>query len=166
MEFRYEYKQDNMDPNDFNVVMHPVEQIIKIKYHRGIQEIDQIEAGDWIDLRAAEETVVHTGDYVDIPLGVSMQLPKGFEAIVAPRSSLFKRTGLIMANSIGIIDESYCGDGDEWHFIGYATRESIIAKNERICQFRIIPHQPSIVFMKVETLGNDNRGGIGSTGKL
>lgn len=99
-----------------------------------------------------------------IPLGVAMELPHGYEALVAPRSSTFKKYGLILANSIGIIDESYKGDNDEWNFLALAVRDTKIHKNERICQFRIIQHQPLIHLEEVETLGNADRGGIGSTG--
>lgn len=140
--------------------------IIKIKYIRDISMIDFIEQGNFIDLRAAETVELKAGEYAAIPLGVAMELPEGYEAIVAPRSSTFKKYGVIMANSIGIIDESFKGDNDEWHFLAYALRDTVIPKNERICQFRIIEHQPSIIFKSVETLGNPDRGGIGSTGRL
>jgi dUTP pyrophosphatase len=138
---------------------------IKIKYLRDIAKIAKIEVGDWIDLRAGETTRIKAGEYQMIPLGVAMELPKGYEAIVAPRSSTFKKYGVLLANSIGIIDESYKGDNDEWNFLAYATRDTVIHRNERICQFRIVKHQPSIRMVEVETLGNANRGGFGSTGK-
>lgn len=121
--------------------------------------------GDWIDLRAAETVEMKAGEFKMIPLGVAMELPKGYEALVVPRSSTFKRYGIILANSIGIIDESYKGDDDEWNFLAYAMRDTEIKKNERICQFRIIGHQPEIEIKEVDTLGNANRGGIGSTGR-
>ncbi len=121
--------------------------------------------GDWIDLRAAETVEMKAGEFKMIPLGVAMELPKGYEALVVPRSSTFKRYGIILANSIGIIDESYKGDDDEWNFLAYAMRDTEIKKNERICQFRIIEHQPEIRIEEVDTLGNENRGGIGSTGR-
>lgn len=139
---------------------------IKIKYLRDIFPIDKLHAGDWIDLRSAEDTFIKAGEYKMIPLGIAMELPKGYEALVAPRSSTYKKYGVIAANSIGVIDESYKGDGDEWHFLAFATRSTFIAKNERICQFRIIQHQPILKFETVETLGNENRGGIGSTGRV
>jgi dUTP pyrophosphatase len=106
------------------------------------------------------------GEYAMIPLGVAMELPSGYEALVAPRSSTFRKYGVLLVNSIGIIDESYCGDGDEWNFLAFAVRDTIIPKNERICQFRIIEHQPAVAFDEVETLGNPDRGGIGSTGRV
>ena len=139
---------------------------IKIKYLRDIQKIERFNVGDWIDLRAAEDIVMSKGEFRLIPLGVAMELPEGYEALVAPRSSTFKKYGILLANSIGIIDESYKGDGDEWHFPALATKNIIIAKNERICQFRIIAHQPMIHLKEVESLGNADRGGIGSTGRV
>lgn len=137
---------------------------IKIKYLRDIKKIERFNVGDWIDLRAGEEVAMKKGEYRMIPLGVAMELPAGYEALVAPRSSTFKKYGLLLANSIGIIDETYKGDNDEWNFLAYATRDTVIHKNERICQFRIIQHQPLIHLQEVETLGNTDRGGIGSTG--
>jgi dUTP pyrophosphatase len=139
---------------------------IKIKYVRDIQKIERFNVGDWIDLRAGEDIVLKQGDFKLIPLGVAMELPHGYEALVAPRSSTFKKLGVILANSIGIIDESYKGDGDEWHFPAIAMRDTVIHKNERICQFRIIQHQPLIHLKEVDHLGNPDRGGIGSTGTI
>lgn len=139
---------------------------IKIKYLRDIDEIKAAKGGDWVDLRAGETVELKAGEYAMIPLGVAMERPKGYEALVAPRSSTFRKYGVILVNSIGVIDESYCGDNDEWNFLAYAVRDTIIPKNERICQFRIIEHQPPIEFEVVETLGNPNRGGIGSTGRV
>lgn len=139
---------------------------IKIKYLRDIQKIERFNVGDWIDLRCAEDTTLIAGQFQLIPLGVAMELPHGYEALVAPRSSTFKKYGVILANSLGIIDESYKGDNDEWHFPAYAMRDTVIRKNERICQFRIIEHQPLVKLVEVDELGNDNRGGIGSTGRM
>ncbi len=139
---------------------------IKIKYLRDIQKIERFNVGDWIDLRAAEDVVMYGGEYKLIPLGVAMELPHGYEALVAPRSSTFKKCGIIMTNSIGIIDESFKGDNDEWHFPAFAMYDTMIRKNERICQFRIIEHMPQIHLKEVECLGNDDRGGIGSTGSI
>jgi dUTP pyrophosphatase len=139
---------------------------IKIKYLRDIKKIERFNVGDWIDLRAAVDVTMKAGDYRMIPLGVAMELPHGYEALVAPRSSTFKKYGLMLANSIGIIDETYKGDNDEWHFLAFAMRDTVIHKNERICQFRIIEHQTLIHLEEVERLGNTDRGGIGSTGKF
>ena len=139
---------------------------IRIRYLRNILKIEKFNVGDWIDLRAAEEVHLNAGDFKLIPLGVAMELPEGYEALVAPRSSTFKKLGIMLANSIGIIDESYKGDNDEWHFPAYAVKDTVIHKNERICQFRIIEHQPMIHLVEVASLGNADRGGIGSTGRV
>lgn len=139
---------------------------IKIKYLTGIQTIEKINVGDWIDLRVAEDVDLQAGEFKLIPLGVAMELPKGYEALVVPRSSTFMKYGIIQTNSVGIIDESYCGDNDQWHFPAYALRECHIKKNERICQFRIIRHQPDLMIYKVDNLENDDRGGLGSTGRI
>lgn len=138
---------------------------IKIKYLKDIEKINKISVGDWIDLRAAEDVTLKAGEYKMFPLGVAMELPEGYEALVAPRSSTFRKYGVLLANSIGIIDESFKGDNDEWQFLAYATRDTFIPKNERICQFRIIEHQPKINLIEVDSLGNADRGGIGSTGR-
>lgn len=141
--------------------------IIRIKKVRdGVLLPEKISKGDWIDLRAAKSVVLKAGEFEWIPLGIAMELPAGYEAIVAPRSSTFKRCGILLANSIGIIDESYKGDNDEWHFPALAIRDTTIMVNERICQFRIIKHQPDIEFEIVYSLGNDDRGGLGSTGRV
>lgn len=141
-----------------------MKKIIKIRYLRDIERIGKIKGGDWIDLRAAEDVTMKAGEFRMIPLGIAMELPVGYEAWVVPRSSTFKKYGIILANSIGIIDEDYKGDSDEWNFLAYAVRDTEIKKNERICQFRIIGHQPEMGFVTVEMLGNPDRGGIGSTG--
>lgn len=141
-------------------------QKIRIKYLRDIKKIERFNTGDLIDLRAAQTTIIKAGQYKEIPLGVAMELPKGYEAWVVPRSSTFKKYGILLANGVGIIDESYKGDTDEWNFLAYAVRDTIIYKNERICQFRIVEHQPLIHLEEVENLGNASRGGIGSTGRV
>ena len=146
---------------------------IKIKYHVDIDRIEKIVVGDWIDLRAGKDTFVSTGEMKMIPLGISMELPDGYEAHVVPRSSTFKNYGIVMTNSIGIIDNSYCGDNDIWQFPAYCVEGkdkhkpgTTIHKNERICQFRIVKKQPEFEFFEVETLGNPDRNGFGSTGKV
>ena len=138
---------------------------IKIKYFKNNHyKIEKIEKGDWIDLRATETVMLTHGEFAMIPLGVAMQLPHGYEAHLAPRSSTFKKWGLIQVNSVGVIDESYCGDNDEWKVPVLATRDVVINAGDRICQFRIMEKQPEIEFTTVETLGNEDRGGFGSTG--
>ncbi len=137
---------------------------IRINTHGNpIPEI--IEKGDWIDLRSSEDVSLNKGDFRIISLGVSMELPKGYEAHVVPRSSTFRRWGIIMVNSVGIIDNSYNGDGDEWGFPALAMRDTTIRKGDRICQFRIVKNQPKIKFKPVKLLHNENRGGFGSTGE-
>ena len=140
---------------------------IKIKYHTNeIEKLRYINGkSDFIDLRAAEDVELKAGEFKLISLGVSMELPKGYEAHVVPRSSTFKTWGILQTNSIGIIDESYCGDNDIWRYPVYATRDTVIHKNDRICQFRIEKHQPTIMFEEVDTLGNEDRSGFGSSGK-
>ena len=139
---------------------------IKIKYFT--DKIDKIEyiAGksDWMDLRCAEDIELKAGDFRLIPLGVGMKLPEGYEAHVVPRSSTFKNFGLIQVNSMGIVDESYCGDNDQWFWPALATRDVTVHVNDRICQFRIMEHQPAFDFVEVEKLGENDRGGFGSTG--
>ena len=138
---------------------------IKIKYNSQILErIKKISMGDWVDLRAAETVEMKAGEFKLIPLGVAMELPKGYEAHVVPRSSTFKNFGIIQTNSMGVIDETYCGNNDFWRFPAYALRDTKIEVNDRICQFRIMKHQPEIMFEEVNLLDNDDRGGFGSTG--
>ena len=140
---------------------------IKIKYHdKDMDKIQKIMIGDWIDLRVAEDVAMEQGEYRLLSLGISMQLPEGYEAHVAPRSSTFKNFGIICANSFGIIDESYCGDNDVWMFPALATRDVLIEKNSRICQFRIQKKMGDLVFDTVDDLGTENRGGLGSSGKV
>ncbi len=140
---------------------------IKIKYFT--EEIDKLTyidgKSDWIDLRASESIELKAGEFKLIPLGVAMELPKGYEAHVVPRSSTFKNYGVLQVNSCGIIDGSYCGDEDMWRMPVYATRDTVIQKNDRICQFRIVENQPKLEFQQVISLENESRGGFGSTGK-
>lgn len=140
---------------------------IKIKYFS--EEIEKLTyiAGksDWIDLRAAQEVELKAGEFRLIPLGVAMELPKGYEAHVIPRSSTFKNFGVLQANSMGLIDESYCGNNDQWFFPALAMRDTVIHVGDRICQFRIMKHQPEISFVETEELTGKDRGGFGSTGR-
>lgn len=119
---------------------------------------------DWIDLRARETIVLSEGQSCCIPLGVAIELPEGYEALLVPRSSTYKNYGIIQTNSVGIIDESYCGDKDEWAMPVRADKDTIIGKGDRICQFRIIEHQPEFEVEVVSHLNNKSRGGFGSTG--
>ena len=139
---------------------------IKIKYFTDeIEKLAYIDGkSDWIDLRSAEEIDLKAGEFKPIPLGVAMELPKGYEAHVVPRSSTFKNFGIIQTNHQGVIDSSYCGNNDEWKMPVYAIRDTVIHRNDRICQFRIMENQPKIIFEEVTYLDNEDRGGHGSTG--
>lgn len=138
---------------------------IKIKYFEDIPKIKKIEKGDWIDLRASRDIWLKEGEYALIPLGVGMRLPKGYEAHLVPRSSAFKNYGIIQTNHYAVIDNSYCGDNDQWFMPVYALRDTIIHKDDRICQFRIMKKQPRLKITEVDKLDEDDRGGFGSTGK-
>ena len=138
---------------------------VKIKYFTDkIDKLERIDKGDLIDLRAAQFVYLKKGDFYLIPLGVAMQLPQGWKANVYPRSSTFKNYGIIMTNSVGQIDNSYSGNNDEWKMPVYATRDTIINLNDRICQFEIVPIQPKFTFDIVDNLDSEDRNGIGSTG--
>ena len=143
--------------------------IIPIKYFpnnngKTVTPITKIEKGDWIDLRASEVISLRKGDFRLIPLGVGMKLPDGYEAHIAPRSSTFKNWGIIQVNSVGVVDNSYSGDNDMWKMPVFATRDTVIAFDDRVCQFRIVEKQPSVDFETVEHLDDIDRGGFGSSG--
>ena len=141
---------------------------IKVKYFtEDIPKLSYIGGecqSNWVDLYSAEDVEMKKGEFRLIPLGVAMELPEGFEALIAPRSSTFKNFKIIQANSLGIIDGSYCGDNDQWMFPAIALEDTHIHVGDRICQFRIVRNQPSLFFLTVENLNNKDRGGIGSTG--
>lgn len=138
---------------------------IEIQYHSDIEKITAWDNGDWLDLRAAETVEFTAGEHKLISLGVSMRLPSGYEAHVAPRSSTFKHWGLLQTNSPGIIDESYAGADDIWFFSAYATRDTVVKKNERICQFRLVEKMPRPEICEVAHLAGPGRGGHGSSGR-
>lgn len=139
---------------------------IRVKYFDpDLEPIRKIGVGDWIDLRSAERVELKQGEERIIRLGVGMILPDGYEAHIVPRSSTPSKFGIVCANSMGVIDNSYSGDADEWRFPAVAIRDTVIEKNDRICQFRIVENQPHIEFITVEHLNKVSRGGIGSTGK-
>lgn len=139
---------------------------IKIKYlNDDITRLEYIDGkSDWIDLRAAEEVELKAGEFKLIHLGLAMQLPEGYEAHIVPRSSTFKKWGIIQTNHCGIVDNSYCGPNDWWRMPVFALRDTKIEVNDRICQFRIQKNQPTLVFNEVEEMEANNRGGFGSTG--
>lgn len=139
---------------------------IKVKYFdKEIEKIEKIAIGDWIDLRAAATIELSQFEYKLIPLGIGMKLPAGYEANVVPRSSTFKNFGILQTNSYAVIDESYCGNDDQWFFPALAMRDTVIQKGDRICQFRINKKMEQIEIMEVEELDEVSRGGLGSTGK-
>lgn len=142
MEIKVHYLQDGMEP---------------LCYVAG--------KSDWIDLRAAETVTLKAGEFRLIPLGVAIALPAGYEAHIVPRSSTFKTYGILQSNSMGVVDNTYCGDGDQWRFPAYATRDVTVEKGARICQFRVMENQPPLEFVSVERLDGPDRGGFGSTGK-
>lgn len=138
---------------------------IYIKYHSNrIDPCRKIKAGDWIDLRAAEDVHLSQWEYRKISLGISVEIPAGYEAHILPRSSTYEKWGIIVSNSMGIIDNSYCGDEDIWKIPVIALRDTTINKNDRICQFRIMRKQPKLWFIEKLFLRGKNRGGFGSTG--
>lgn len=139
---------------------------ILVKYHADIHPLEMTEKGDWIDLRVAEDVELKAGESRCISLGVSMKLPDGYEALVIPRSSTFKHWGVIQTNGVGLIDNSYCGNDDVWMFPALATRDVLIEKNSRICQFRIQRKMEKPDLKTVYVLDSVNRGGLGSSGKV
>ena len=139
---------------------------ILVKYHdKDLGKIEKLPVGDWIDLRSAERVDMDPMQFRLISLGVSMKLPEGYEAHVVPRSSTFKKWGILQINGIGIIDESYCGDNDVWKFPALAMRSTTIFKGDRICQFRIVKKMEEVKFTEVDHMEDEDRGGFGSTGK-
>lgn len=151
------------------ITKHQIEQLAKqtipISLKDGTPLPFQAKGGDWIDLCTKEDVILKQGEFQLIDLGVAMKLPKGYEALVVPRSSTFMKYSIIQTNGIGIIDETYCGNHDVWKFPALALRDTVIKAGTRIAQFRIIKHQPDIRFYELENLPDKNRGGFGSTGK-
>lgn len=137
---------------------------ILVKYLPNAHPLEQVNWGSWIDLYTYEDVALKQGDQKYINLGLSMKLPEGYEAILAPRSSTYKNWGLMQTNSIGVIDSTYCGDNDIWMFPAHASKNITIPAGTRLCQFRIQKEQPKINFESVDSLGTEDRGGLGSTG--
>jgi len=157
---------------------------IKVKYFGDVEKLKSIENGDWIDLRAAKDVELKPFEEALIPLGVAMRLPDGYEAHIVPRSSTYKKWNIIQTNHMGVIDNSYSGNNDQWMMpvkfipsykdfwrdIGDANNKdllpvSVIKRGDRICQFRIVENQPNVDIVEVDDLGKNNRGGFGSTGR-
>ena len=144
-------------------------QFIEILYHddfpgEPLKKIERFETGDWLDLRSAETVEMKAGEYRLISLGISVKLPDGFEAHLVPRSSTFQKWGVLQTNSQGVIDNSYSGENDIWRFPALAMRDTVIHKNDRICQFRIVRKMEDIIISEVDHLDGPDRGGFGSTG--
>ena len=138
---------------------------INVKYLPEAHQLEQVDWGSWIDLYVYEDTTLKCGEQKYINLGLAMELPQGYEAIMSPRSYTFKNWGIIQTNSIGVIDSTYCGDNDIWMFPAYAFKDVTIPKDTRICQFKIQKEQPQIIFNSVESLQNEDRGGLGHSGE-
>lgn len=139
---------------------------IDIVYHNpNMPKLEKVDNGDWIDLRASVGGVFKKGDFALIDLGISMRLPEGYEAHIAPRSSTFKHWGIFQTNSVGVIDNSFSGTNDVWKMPCFFTRDTVIEPNDRICQFRIIKKMEPVSFTEVAELNNTDRGGFGSSGK-
>ena len=138
-----------------------------VMYHnKDLEKLEYIDGkSDWVDLRAAENVHLKQGEYHLVDLGISVKLPAGYEMIIAPRSSTFKNFGVIQTNSIGLIDETYCGENDIIKMPVLAMRDTDIHVNDRICQFRIQKHQPRLNFNETEHMEDASRGGFGSTGR-
>lgn len=139
---------------------------IDIVYHNpNMPKLEKVDNGDWIDLRASVGGAFKKGDFALIDLGVSMRLPEGYEAHIAPRSSTFKHWGIIQCNSVGVVDNSFSGTNDVWKMPCFFTRDTVIEPNDRICQFRIVKKMEPVSFTEVTELDNTDRGGFGSSGK-
>lgn len=147
---------------------------VKIKYHDGAIKIEEIEIGDWYDLAIPEEVKFEPFEFKLVELGIAMELPEGYEAQIVPRSSTYKKWSLIQTNHTGVIDNSYRGNDDTWKLpllqiphkgIWDTDKESTtVPAGTRLCQFRLVPQSPRINFVETDDLGNDSRGGFGTTG--
>ena len=151
--------------------------IIRIKYFEEAVKLKKISKGNWIDVYSNKDIFVEEGTRAMIPLGFALELPSGWEAHLAPRSSTFKTWGIIQTNSVGVVDDTYIGDNDQWHMPVYCLeakdkevidgsekRGSWIKRGDKIGQFRIMEVMPEIEFNEVESFGNEDRGGFGTTG--
>ena len=147
---------------------------IRIKYFEDAVRLKKIAKGNWIDVYSNKDVFVKQGERAMIPLGFALELPNGWEAHLAPRSSTVKTWGLIQTNSVGVVDDTYIGDDDQWHMPVYCLQSkdengdegkgTWIKKGDKIGQFRIMEVMPEIEFEEVESFGNVSRGGFGTTG--
>ncbi|MGL5615084.1 MAG: dUTP diphosphatase [Sarcina sp.] len=151
---------------------------IRIKYFDEAKKLEKISKGNWIDVYANKDIFVELNERAMVPLGFALELPKGWEGHLAPRSSTFKTWGIIQTNHVGVVDDSYIGDNDQWHMPvfclqgkdeievdGKMVKGTKIFKGDKIGQFRIMEVMPAIEFQEVESFGNVDRGGFGSTGE-
>lgn len=136
---------------------------VKIKYHKGAHKLTAY--GDWTDLAVSGDVHLKAGEFKVLPFNISMELPQGYEANIVPRSSTFKKWKILQTNSFAVIDNAYCGDDDLWGYPVYATEDVMIPDGTRIAQFRLNKTQPAIAFTEVDHLGNQTRGGFGSSGE-
>ena len=150
---------------------------IRIKYFEGATKLKKISKGNWIDVYACKDIFVPLNERSMVPLGFALELPEGWEGHLAPRSSTFKTWGIIQTNSVGVVDDTYIGDNDQWHMPVYClqgkdiesengeeVKGTWIRKGDKIGQFRIMEVMPEIEFEEVESFGNKDRGGFGTTG--
>lgn len=150
---------------------------MRIKYFEGATKLEKITKGNWIDVYANKDVFVKCGERAMVPLGFALELPEGWEGHLAPRSSTFKTWGIIQTNSVGVVDDTYIGDNDQWHMPVYClqgkdiesengeeVKGTWIRKGDKIGQFRIMEVMPEIEFEEVESFGNKDRGGFGTTG--
>lgn len=150
---------------------------IRIKYFEGATKLNKIKKGNWIDVYANDDVFVRLNERAMIPLGFALELPEGWEGHLAPRSSTFKTWGIIQTNSVGVVDDTYIGDNDQWHMPVYCLQAkdvevidgleekgSWIRKGNKIGQFRIMEVMPEFELEEVECFGNEDRGGFGTTG--
>ena len=154
---------------------------MRIKYFDGATKMEKIAKGNWIDVYSNADIFVPVGERAMIPLGFALELPQGWEGHLAPRSSTFKSWGIIQTNHVGVVDDTYIGDNDHWHMPVYCLtanckvnedeiptvdgRQGVwIRKGDKIGQFRIMEVMPEIEFDEVESFGNADRGGFGTTG--
>ena len=155
---------------------------VRIKYFDGATKLKKITKGNWIDVYARKDIFVPLNERAMIPLGFALELPENWEGLLAPRSSTFKTWGCIQTNSVGVVDDTYIGDNDEWHMpvfclqakdgididvngIKVSVKGTIIKSGDKIGQFRIQESMPALEFIEVEHFGNADRGGFGTTGK-
>ncbi|MCR6513635.1 MAG: dUTP diphosphatase [Clostridium sp.] len=147
---------------------------IRIKYFEGAVRLKKIAKGNWIDVYANKDMFIKEGERAMIPLGFALELPKGYEAHLAPRSSTFKTWGIIQTNSVGVVDDTYIGDNDQWHMpvfclqgkdLNEDVKGTFIKRGDKIGQFRTMEVMGDIELLEVDSFGNEDRGGFGTTGK-